>query len=276
MTEALFTLLDGDHKGVALVLPSERSRGPWSEHALHGGPVAALVVRSAEAALRATGSEAVDPVRLTVDLERPVPLAPLRVEAEVVRPGRKVQVAEVVVRDDDGRRLVRASVLAIRRTPMDLPTERFAPADLPPPPKEQAYDDPVWDPLEGMSVFHKDGTEHRIVRGGFLTLGPTADWIRLLVPVVADEEPSPFQRVVAAADFGNGVSSVLPPDGWTFINPDLTITVHRLPVGEWIGVDAVTRLDPSGVGTAEADLFDERGRIGRCVQTLLVDPVARG
>lgn len=267
MADALFEDL-----GNGQFLPTGLSRGPWSENALHGGPVAALVSRAGEAALRSTGSDAVDPVRLTVDLERPVPLAPLRVEAEVVRSGRKVQVAEVIISNDDGRRLVTARVLAIRRATVELPSDRPAPSDEPPAPRTEAIDDPVWNPLPGMEAFHKDATEHRIVRGGWSTLGPTTDWIRLVVPVIEGEEPSPFQRVVAAGDFVNGISAVLPYRDWTFINPDLTITVHRLPVGEWVGLDAVSRLDPAGVGTAEADLFDERGRIGRSVQTLLVEP----
>src|SRR3990170_2350286 len=66
------------------------SRGPWSPDALHGGPVAALVAGEAERVL-GPGT----PIsRLTIDLERPVPLAELRLTSAVVRPGRKVQVAE--------------------------------------------------------------------------------------------------------------------------------------------------------------------------------------
>ncbi len=270
MADPLFTVADDTH-----VVPNETSRGPWSEHALHGGPVAALVARAAEGALAATGSAAVAPVRLTLDLERPVPLAPLRVAAEIVRPGRKVQVAEVQVFDSDDRRLVRATVLALRRTELALPDDRRTATDQPPAPPAEGIDRPTWDPLPGQPVFHNDGVEHRFVRGGFLILGPSTDWIRLAVPVVADEEPTPFQRAVAASDFVNGISAALPFEDWTFINPDLTVTLHRLPVGEHIAVDAATRLDPSGVGTAEADLFDELGRIGRAVQTLIVEPTRR-
>jgi hypothetical protein len=66
---------------------------------------------------------------------------------------------------------------------------------------------------------------------------------------------------------------VVDPMQATYINPDLTVTVHRLPVGEWVAVDAVTRFEDLGIGTAEADLYDEQGRLGRAVQTLLLDPV---
>ena len=66
------------------------------------------------------------------------------------------------------------------------------------------------------------------------------DWIRLRCGVVAGEVPSPLERVVAVADFGNGISSALPFLEFRFINPDLTVYLHRLPVGEWVCLDAVT------------------------------------
>lgn len=268
MADALFTVIDE-----RVVEPTELSRGPWSADALHGGPVAALVARAAERVLAGTGSDAVAPVRLTLDLERPVPLAPLHVAAEVVRDGRKVQVAEVTVAEETGTRLVRATVLAIRRTALGLPEDRPAPQVHLPPGPETAEPQPMWEPMD-LVAFHKDAVEHRFVGpgGGMLDLGPTTDWIRLRVPVVAGEAPTPFQRTVAAADFVNGVSGSLPFEAWTFINPDLTVTLHRLPAGEWICLDAASRLEDDGVGTAEATLFDSRGRLGRCVQTLLVQP----
>lgn len=268
MADALYTLLDDD-----LLQPTELSRGPWSSDAQHGGPVAAVVARAAERALAETGAAAVSPVRLTLDLERPVPVRPLRVRAEVVRRGRKVQVAEVTVHDEDGRRLARGSVLAIRRQDLDLPADRLAPEDRPPPHRDTSVEQPMWEPMGDVVAFHKDAVDHRFVgpSGGMLGPGPATDWIRLRVPVVAGEEPSPFQRTVAAADFVNGLSGVLPVEDWTFINPDLTVALHRLPEGEWVALDAVTRLDARGVGTAEAVLFDETGRLGRCVQTLLVE-----
>jgi hypothetical protein len=44
-----------------------------------------------------------------------------------------------------------------------------------------------------------------------------------------------------------------------------------MPAGEWIGLDAVTWPSDTGVGYAEAALYDADGRIGRSVQTLLLD-----
>ena len=79
-----------------------------------------------------------------------------------------------------------------------------------------------------------------------------------------------LQRVLVTADVGNGVSASLDYRRYLFINVDLTVHLERMPVGEWICVDAVTLPQPNGVGTAESVLADESGRIGRALQTLLV------
>jgi hypothetical protein len=268
MADSLFvTLADGR------TLPTELSRGPWSPNALHGGPVAALVAHAGEAALAATGADAATPVRLTLDLERPVPLAPLLVSSEIVRRGRKVQVAEVTVHDEAGTRLVRASVLAIRRHEVDLPEDRPRPEDPTPPPPDESGARWNGGPFgDGLTSFVKDAVTHQLVPGALPGSSTVIDWIRLEVNVLDDHPPSPFQRVLAAADFSNGISAVLPFDEWTFINPDLTVTLHRMPVGEWVAIEAASRLEPDGVGTAESILHDAGGRLGHCVQTLLVEP----
>src|SRR6185436_5192286 len=87
-------------------------------------------------------------------------------------------------------------------------------------------------------AFHNAGVEHRFAAGTWLDAGPVTVWIRLLAPVVEGEEPSPLQRVAAAADFGNGVSRVLSWETHFFINPELTVHVLRPAEGAWICLDA--------------------------------------
>ena len=69
-------------------------------------------------------------------------------------------------------------------------------------------------------------------------------------------------RVAAAADFGNGISGAVTWDEHLFINPDLTIYLHRLPAGDWIGLDARTWPTHEGVGIADTALL-RRGRSHR-------------
>ena len=253
-------------------LPTELSRGPWDPGALHGGPVAALAARAIErstAAWPAPGHI----VRLTLELLRPVPVAPLTVTAAVTRPGRKVQIIEGAVTAGDQEvarhRAVRLRVEPELHVPGGDRSERGAPAPFPGP-DEAAPADGFRGAYRG---FHNAGAELRIARGGIAERGPSAVWVRLAVPVVPDEVPSPFQRTVAAADFGNGVSSVLPPDRYTFINPDLTVFCSRPAVGQWVAVEASTTLGVPGVGLARSVLWDTGSPepIGQAVQCILVE-----
>jgi len=121
-------------------------------------------------------------------------------------------------------------------------------------------------------AFHNQGVELRFIGGRFDVVGPARVWVRLTVPVVAGEIPTGLQRAAAAADFCNGVSTELPFERYVFINPDLTVSLERPPVGEWVGLDAVTALGSPGSGVASARLWDRDGPVGRCLQSLLVGP----
>ena len=112
--------------------------------------------------------------------------------------------------------------------------------------------------------------DYRFVRGGFAEPGPAVVWMRMRQPLVAGEEPSPLQRVLVAADSGNGVSATLDWTRYLFINVELTVHLHRALAGEWVCLDAITIPEPNGVGIADTALYDERGPIGRAMQALLV------
>jgi len=112
--------------------------------------------------------------------------------------------------------------------------------------------------------------EYRFLRGAFVEPGPAVVWMRPRVPLVAGEETTPLERVLIAADSGNGVSAAFDWKRFLFINTDLSVHLLREPEGDWVCLDAVTHAD--GLGLSDTALYDERGRIGRAAQTLLVRP----
>ena len=215
--------------------------------------------------------------RLTIELLRPVPPVPLTVTSTVARPGRKVQLVDVRVADGD-RDLVWGRGLRIRtheprsRAGQGLPEAGDGPVPGrdpgAPPGLEAGHPSP--EPMGHYPAFHNTGAELRFAVGHFDRQGPASVWIRLAVPVVAGEEPTSLERVAAAADFGNGISSVLDFARFVLINPDLTVYVDRPAHGEWVCLDAATRLGPPGVGLAESALWDAHGPIGRALQSLVV------
>jgi hypothetical protein len=250
---------DGDR-----FVPTVATIGPWDRKAQHGGAAAALLARAVEVV---DAPIPVQVTRLTYDLWRPVPLAPLTIRTTVVRPGKRVSVVEAALVADDVE-VMRVSAQGDALGDHELP-DGVVPGDVAPGPVGEGE---LAIALGDGPAYNDTGVEIRFVTGGFQKLGPGAAWVRLRVPVVAGEEPTPLQRIAATGDLGNGVSSVLKMRDWLYLNPDLTIHVARPPVGEWLCIDAVTYPSGTGAGLAESALYDATGRVGRSVQSLLIAP----
>lgn len=251
-----FFVREADNRFTATKL----TRGPWDAAAQHGGPPSALAGHLVETRPEARSDMRV--TRMTVEITRPVPIAPLTAQLRTVHSGRSVEVVEVLLTPDDGRPVLRATAQRIRVAdgPADAPTPQLpAPAEATPRPFEFPW-----------SVGYHTALETRFVAGSFAEQGPAICWTRLRVPIVAEEPILPLTRVLAAADSGNGISNVLDFSTHLFVNPDLTVYLHRYPAGEWVALDARTTLGGSGIGVADTQLSDERGPIGRGVQSLFI------
>jgi acyl-coenzyme A thioesterase PaaI-like protein len=241
---------------------TEHARGPWDPRALHGGAPAALLVRAFE---QLPAAEGLCLARVTYEFLRPALVGPLEVHAEVVRPGRRVQLLEASI-VGDGVEVVRARALQVMAADAGDSARETTP---PPPGPEHGHVPELRVPHHPMFAF--DAIEILFVDGTWGG-GPSTAWFRLRSPIVAGETPSPLQRLAAAGDFGNGISAILSWDDYLYINPDLTLYIERPPVGEWICLESQTRIATGGIGMAESVLYDERGRVGRATQALLVAP----
>jgi hypothetical protein len=282
--------------------PTEHARGPWDPQALHGGAPAALI---ADAFERVEPGSGLRIARLGFELLRPIPFAPLTLSTRIVRPGRRVQ--ELAAELSDGEQVVcRASALRVQEVSAavaaaaivqkaatdlaaaaiggganapgtdanapDIDADAHARSD-PLPPPDQAT--PVRFALDQDNIdrasFAASAMEMRWLSDP-RALGPGRVWMRLRHPLLEGRELTALARLAATADFGNGVSAELPFERFLFINADLTIHLQRLPLGEWIGLDARTLLHGGGSGLAESVLHDVHGPVGRAFQTLVVQP----
>jgi len=253
-----FFLPDGDDRFVA----TEHGRGPWSLGHLHAGPPSALLARAIE---RAAGDAALV-TRLTVELLSPAPIGPLEVTTSTLRAGRAVQRLEATL-TAAGRVLARASALATRIQAVDLPSVAPEPGDPPPPPESGSpFAFPVF---HGRATGYQTSVDARLVLGGF-GKNPTSVWIRTRIPLVPGEAPSPLQRVLIAADSGNGIAVVLDPARYTFVNADLTVYQRRALVGEWVCLESVTTPEATGIGLTRSRLWDREGPLGWALQSLVV------
>lgn len=246
-----------------LFVATELTRGPWDPGSQHAGPPSALLGREVE---RLVDSGEFQVGRIVFEILRPVPIGEVRLTSRVLRPGKKVQLVEASLSGEGGE-LMRATAWLLRRSELDLPAEAVDESPAPQGPDEGWV--PEFFPT-GHDVGYQSAMEWKAVAGSFLEPGPATVWMRMREPLVAGEEPTPLQRALIAADVGNGISAVLDYREYVFINVDLTVHFERMPEGEWVCVDAVTRPRSTGIGTAESVLWDERGRIGRAAQSLVI------
>ncbi|MFE6645615.1 thioesterase family protein [Nocardioides sp. NPDC057772] len=237
---------------------------PWDHSLQHGGPPAALLARAVESV---RSDPALSIARFTADMLGGIPQGTMRVEAHVVRPGRRVELVEASLWAGD-RLAVKASAWLIRAT-SGATSEHWCPGEeapaIPPASSERFF--------EGVSPDWGYGRalDWRFVSGGYEP-GPATVWARLRIPLVAGEQASPVQRLLTLADSTNGLSGSLPMSSWYFIPPTVTVTVERPPVSEWMLLDARSTIGPDGIGLAQGDMSDEHGRFAVVTQPLMVAP----
>ena len=249
----------------ARVRPTPFTRGPWDPGLLHGGPVGALFAETLQEAM----DPAYAPVRLTVDLMKPVPLDDLAFTATVVRTGRRLQLLEGELRFQDAA-VARATLLALR--PVPLEGEGFNPAVVVP---ADGPDDAVdhWGLDPDSETFIGGGMDFRFILNEG-QLGGGVAWFRLRRDVFDDGvAPSPLARAAAASDVGGAVSARRGGEfpSVSFINADISVHLARPPDGEWIRLTSSSTWEPTGIGAVASELSDAAGPFGRAHQALVLE-----
>ena len=244
---------------------TELTRGPWNPDHQHAGPPAALLARAVEGASAIAGGQT---ARLSYDILAPVPLGPMRTETRVLRAGRRVEQIEATLTSDGDRPLMRATAWRMR---LGESAEIATPDPPPPPPGDAGASGlDAW-PADD-EIAYRDALEWRWIDGAFAEPGPACVWSRVKVPLVAGEEITPLERLLVMADAASGVSAMLDWNRWLFVNLDLGIHLERQPRGEWMAMDARTRIGDTGSGLCTSVLSDGLGRVGVSTQSLLVEP----
>jgi Thioesterase-like superfamily len=243
---------------------TEHTVGPWDARAQHAGPPSALLGRDI---VRAAPRDDMVIVRFSCEILGPVPVGELELRTRVMRPGRSVELLESVAHAG-GRDVAAARAWRVLRT-----DSASVPAELPAPPAVPEAG--LERHPEGWVDGYLSAIEWRSIVGGFRDRGPATVWSRMRYPLVPGEEPGPLERVLIVADSGNGLSNELDIAKWQFINPELTVHLHREAAGEWILVDAKTTISAGGAGLAATVLSDQHGHIGQGAQSLLIAPHRR-
>ncbi len=259
--EAFFSV-DGD----ALV-PGPWAQGPWGP-TVSGHIVGGLLGWAVE---RAGGDPALQPARLTVDLLRPTLMAPLRVDTTIRREGKRIKVVDAEVLQNDVV-VSRASAVFLRRGEHPEGEVWTSPLRMPPLPDDRAVtvqDMPfvLWAYGADAETGSLGGTRVEWEQSGDRKFA----WVRELRPLIEGDAMTPFVRAALAGD----VTSALThwgTGGLRYINADFTMTLSRLPRGDYIGLASDGHFGSEGVASGSATLFDEHGPIGSSIAIALAQP----
>lgn len=275
MGRAFYELLDESAPGAshasARVRSTEHTIGPWDHHLQHAGPPAALLTRAVR---RLSGlPEGGLAARLCFDILAPVPVAELVVRSGVVRPGRRIGLAQAALApaEHPDRPVMTLRAWVLRRRPPEAIGLVPLATDAPAPP---GRDGPVMPRPDGWQPGYLDAIEWRWTKGRFEQPGPATVWARVLVTLIDGEVLDPMERLVAVADSASGISAVASPREVLFVNTDLTLHLTRPPRGEEIWMSAWTAVGAYGIGSANGELGDCDGGVARSAQTLFVEPRA--
>ena len=239
------------------------ARGPWSPKMLHGRVIAGLLAFEIE---QQHGDPDMLPARLTVDMYRAPDFSPIVIKTSVARSGHRIKVidAEFI---SNGVSMARASCMFLRRT-------ANPPGTVWQPPQ---WSVPLPDQLPPQERF-PDGTgptwNIRNISGGWGVCAQRRVWMSELRELVEGFALTPFTRIGLISDFASPCANIGDaPLG--FINTDVTVYLHRLPRGEWIGMESINHRATEGVAIAECFIYDTEGAIGSASVGALAQVMSR-
>lgn len=242
--------------------PTPHAQGAWAPDEQHFSPVAGLIVHAMDRHL--AGRQGLLMSRISFDILGRIALDECEVTVETVRPGRTIELVQAVVRIS-GRPVVQARawlLAALDTTAVAGGSDQRLPA-----PESLA----PWAMGELWPGGYIDSVEIRTVAPP--VPGRAAAWLTTPLALVAGEPSSPLASFVTLIDTANGIAVRKPPTEWMFPNVDLTIHLHRQPVGDWTGLDTSVTFGPTGQGLTSSVLHDVEGPVGRAEQILTVRPL---
>lgn len=238
----------------------------------HGSPPASLLVKALE---EFTPKDDARVSRVVLEILGPIPVSECRVRTWVERPGRRIELlgAELMAPDSSGAFRAVARAFAWRLETADTSLVADPPGEVHTP-LVPPHEGKAWDTATSTHFGrgYIDEIEWSYIQKPGRNGSPGQVWGRPRVKIVDDDPLTPVQRLFTVVDSANGVGAKLDIRKWTYLNTDLSVHLHRLPEGEWVGLSAKTTTGPDGIGMCSAVIYDEKGPVGRSAQTLLIRP----
>ncbi|MGW1210270.1 thioesterase family protein [Streptomyces sp. NPDC002499] len=241
--------------------PTPHTGGAWSSDEQHFSPLGGLIAHALDRHIGERPGLLLSRISFDI-LGRPA-LDECEISVETVRPGRTIELLEAVVRIA-GRPVVRARAWLLAAVDTTAvaggPDARLAPPESLEP----------WKMADAWPGGYIASIDVRPLAPP--QPGRTTAWISTELDLVAGEPSGPLASYLALVDTANGIAVRESPAEWMFPNVDLTIHLHRQPVGSWTGLDTTVTFGPTGQGLTSTVLYDIEGPVGQAQQLLTVRP----
>ncbi|MET9674528.1 acyl-CoA thioesterase domain-containing protein [Streptomyces sp. NPDC006482] len=251
--------------------PQPAARGYWSASRIHGRLFGGLAARTVE---REHLEGGLVPARLTLDLFRSAPMAPVTVSSERVRDGRRIRVVDVGIRTG-GELVARAQVVLLQAGGRAVGEVWSPPAWVPPPVDTLGPPHRTSRPGEFVPPFdlwRVDPDERSSPGSGAVRRRAVLRETRQLV---LGETLGPLVRLGLAADYASPLANS-GTSGLEFINADFTLRLCRMPADEAIGMESSGHMASDGIAVGQATLFDGLGAFGTCGVSALANVRRQG
>ena len=238
--------------------PTDVARSLWSADQMHGVAISGAFARAIE---QAVTREDLRPARYTLDMFRPARMAPFTIETQVVRDGRRICLVDARL-VQEGEAMARASAIFLKPT-QDPDGTVWRPDDDPVAPAEvPVMTEPSIPWFASDAPWSQNFSDHQ-------NAGRKQTW-QHGVPIVPDEEPSPFTAVASIAD-STTMACNWGDQGVRYINTDITLSLARLPRTAEVGLRGERWTGQDGIAVGVASVYDREGVIGQSMVTSLAN-----
>lgn len=236
--------------------------GAWNPAEYHVAPLFGALAHAIEVDAAARGRGDLQVARVTYDILGTVPVEPVEIEVELVRPGRTIELVSARLSHAGRPAVVARAWLAAAYATAHMAGTALpripGPADTP--------------PAELGDYWYGEFVRSVELRRSQSEPGRATGWVRTGLELIAGERVSPTATVLGLIDVANGMSPRVAMDEAAFPNLDLTVHLFRAPAAGWLGLDTTVSFGPTGLGMTRSVLHDESGPFGALAQALTVRP----
>lgn len=238
------------------------AQGAWNEHEQHMAPATGIICAELD---RFMPRQDMRIGRISLDILGLIPAGEFSVTTKVIRPGKTIELIESEMKAQGKSCIVARTWRMITQNTHDIKGLEDAHGSAP----EHA---PVW---EGIRQWPGGYIQSIEARSHQRRAGKGIVWLRTQHDMVENEPTSDFVRLMGMVDTANGiVPRQETPFSWGFPNLDLQIHMHRLPQGQWLGLETMQQYGDDGIGLTSSVLHDLSGPFGRSEQILTLRPMA--